>query len=110
MCIKCAQTHLRASVISKKFPGLYPGLPLKGEGLPEEEWEGRGGGRGEKGKRHRRRGKWRERSAHPEMSDLTPCSRKSWINPCFLRFDDSSSGGPTCDGPRFDASPLGVSR
>jgi hypothetical protein len=28
---KCAKTHLRASVISKNFPGLYPGPLLKGE-------------------------------------------------------------------------------
>jgi hypothetical protein len=42
MCNFCA------SVISENFPGLYPGPPLKMEGLdPRGEKEEKGGGRGE---------------------------------------------------------------
>jgi hypothetical protein len=66
MCIKCAKTHLRASVISKNFPGLYPGLPLKRGGTPGRE---KGEGIGEKRKG---RVKGEGGSAHPEMSDLPP--------------------------------------
>jgi hypothetical protein len=76
---KCAKTDLRASVISKNFPGLYPRTPLnRGRGGEEgrvgrengkgrEEGEGRGengrGGKGEgKGGREKRgvEGKGRE--------------------------------------------------
>jgi hypothetical protein len=46
MCIKCAKAHLRASVISKNFPGLYPD-PIKKGGTPGEK----GGKRRGKGKR-----------------------------------------------------------
>ena len=53
-CQKCAKTHLRASVIEKNFPGLYPGPLFNGLRTPRrggrggnskggEEREGRGG-------------------------------------------------------------------
>jgi hypothetical protein len=38
---KCVKTHVRASLISKIFPGLYPGPPLKREG-PREGRAGKG--------------------------------------------------------------------
>jgi hypothetical protein len=50
---KCAKTHLRASVISKIFPGVTPPDPLikgRGRGGEGKRREGRGGeGRGGKG-------------------------------------------------------------
>jgi hypothetical protein len=52
MCIKCAKTRLRVSVISKNFPGLYPGLPLKRGETPGRE-EGERIGREEEGKGER---------------------------------------------------------
>jgi hypothetical protein len=86
MCIKCAQTHLRASAISKKFPGLQLGLPLKREGLPEEEWEERGGeverrvkGAGGEGNEGRGAPTLRCLISHPD--------RKSWINPWISSCD-----------------------
>jgi hypothetical protein len=58
---KCAKTHLRASVISKIFPGVTPPDPLikgRGRGGEGKRREGRGGeGRGGKGGREERRGR-----------------------------------------------------
>jgi hypothetical protein len=86
MCIKCAQTHLRASVISKNFPGLYPGLPLKREGLPGGEREERGEGRGERRvKGAGGEGKGGETSA-PLRCLISHPDRKSWINPCIVNY------------------------
>jgi hypothetical protein len=49
---KCAKTHLRASVISKIFPGVTPPDPrYKGEGKGREGKGGReGAGKGGEGK------------------------------------------------------------
>jgi hypothetical protein len=50
LCSDCAKTHLHKCLISKKFPGLYPKLPLKrggkgrGKVRKEEENDGKGTG------------------------------------------------------------------
>jgi hypothetical protein len=63
MCIKCAKTHLRASVISKNFPRLYPRPPLKTEGPPRGEMGGKRKGKGRgKGEREEGGQDGRERS------------------------------------------------
>jgi hypothetical protein len=60
VCIKCAKTHLRASVISKNLPGLYPD-PTKNGGPREGKRERIGGGekrgRGEGRVKEEERGK-----------------------------------------------------
>jgi hypothetical protein len=51
MCIKCAKTHLRASVISKKFSGVIQRTPTRWEETLGVEREERGGKRRGQGKR-----------------------------------------------------------
>jgi hypothetical protein len=74
-CQKCSKTHLSTYVISKFFPGLYPGPPIKRAGKGREgrrggEWreggEERGGREGEErgGREGRKGGEGKFRTPH----------------------------------------------